>query len=32
VTWLGKRLSLLGLGEMLTSITVTFFYILTFAA
>jgi len=32
VTWLGKRLSLLGLGEMLTSITVTYFFILTLAA
>jgi len=32
VTWLGQRLSLLGLGELLTSITVTFFYTLTLDA
>ncbi len=32
VTWLGQRPSLLGLGELLTSITVTYFYILTFDA
>jgi hypothetical protein len=32
VTWLGQRLSLLGLGELLTAITVTFFYVLALDA
>ncbi|QVI19913.1 hypothetical protein KHQ06_26950 [Nocardia tengchongensis] len=32
VTWLGKRTSLLGIGEMMSSITMTFFYVLTLDA
>ncbi|MFF0610665.1 hypothetical protein ACFYUD_18550 [Nocardia tengchongensis] len=32
VTWLGRRTSLLGIGEMASSITMTFFYVLTLDA
>ncbi|MDH6283054.1 hypothetical protein M2284_000224 [Rhodococcus sp. LBL1] len=32
VTWLGQRVSLIGLGEMVASITMTFFYVLTLDA
>jgi hypothetical protein len=32
VTWLGKRTSLIGIGEMVSSITMTFFYVFTLDA
>ncbi|MFE3293759.1 hypothetical protein [Rhodococcus sp. NPDC059234] len=32
VTWLGQRTSLIGIGEMVSSITMTFFYVFTLDA